>query len=62
MTLKYKDKYSIKSMTPQLEVILESQTLGIWSGANIKAPNYTNLSKTTSRVVPNVKKQRSSPI
>jgi hypothetical protein len=62
MTLKHEDKYSIKSMTPQLEVTLESQILGIWSGANMKAPNYTNLSKTMLRVVPNVKKQRSLPI
>jgi hypothetical protein len=62
ITLKYKDKYSIKSMTPQLEITLEFQILGIWSSTNMKAPNYTNSLKTTLRIAPNVKNQRLLPI
>jgi len=62
MTLKHKDKFSIKFMILQLEATLEFQTHGTLSNINTLDPNYTNSSKTTSGVAQNVKNPRSSHI
>ena len=55
----YAAKYYMKYMIPLLEDTPESQTLGTSSNDVITAPNYTNLSKTTSEDAPNVKKPKS---
>jgi hypothetical protein len=59
-TLKHEGRSFKRFMMRPLEVTPESQTHGTLLTANTKDPNYTNLSKTTSRDVPNVRNPKSS--